>query len=62
MARVQEGGEVNLTRTAVGGSYGDAGKWLALVSALIGLGMLPSGWRKPVAAAGAVIAIIKILE
>jgi len=40
----------------------DLGKWLALASALAGLGFLPKSWQKALSAAGAVLAIIKLLE
>jgi hypothetical protein len=42
-------------------SLDDAGKILAVVTALIGVGVLPKGWQKGVSAATAVVLILKLL-
>jgi hypothetical protein len=39
------------TRTAIGGFDGDWGRWLALASLLISLGLLPRKSKAPVAIA-----------
>jgi hypothetical protein len=38
------------------------GKWLALGTALAGVGILPKGWQKTLAPASAAIVIIRVFE
>ena len=58
------GEEVNPTmpKASVAGLPADLGRWLALASALAGLGILPKGWQKALSATGAVIVILKLCE
>ncbi len=58
----RRGGELTVPRTSVAGVPGDMAKWLALASALAGLGILPKGWQKALSAAGAAIVIVKLFE
>lgn len=51
-----------MPRTSATGFPDDIGKWLALASALAGLGILPKGWQKALSAAAAAIMIIKLFE
>jgi hypothetical protein len=51
-----------MARTSVGGCSGDDfGKLLALVGALIAVGVLPKGWQKGVSAATALLLISRFL-
>jgi hypothetical protein len=37
------------------------GNWLALASALAGVGILPRGWQKGLSAAAAIVVILRML-
>lgn len=43
-------------------SPGDVAKWLALASALAGVGVLPKGWQKTISAAGAVLFFVSMIK
>jgi hypothetical protein len=51
-----------MVRTSRASYPDDIGKWVALGSALVALGILPKGWQKTLAAASAAIVIIKMFE
>jgi len=51
-----------MPKASVAGLPADLGRWLALASALAGLGILPKGWQKALSATGAVIVILKLCE
>jgi hypothetical protein len=51
-----------MARTSVGGFSGDdLGKVLAVLGALIAVGVLPKGWQKGVSAATALLLISRLL-
>jgi hypothetical protein len=52
----------DVAQVSLGGfSEGDFGKVLAVVSALIAVGLLPKTWQKGVAVAGAGLVLLKLL-
>lgn len=44
-----------MAKTATGGFPDDMGKWLAVASLLVSLGVLPKNWQKGVGAAAALV-------
>ena len=52
----------DVAKVSLGGfSEDDFGRVLAVVSALIAVGLLPKNWQKAVAAAGAGLVLLKLL-
>lgn len=43
------------------GSPDDWGRWIAILGALVSLGVLPKRWQKAVGVAGAVVVLVKWL-
>lgn len=44
-----------MAKTSTGGLLDDLGKWLAVATALVSLGVLPKTWQKGLGAAGALL-------
>ena len=50
-----------MSQKVAAGSPRDWGPWIAILAALVSLGVLPKGWQKAVGVAGAVVALLKWL-
>jgi hypothetical protein len=51
-----------MSKTTFGGFSDEAGKWLPLLVALGGVGLLPRGWKKAAGAAALLLALRGMLD